>query len=299
MKPSATKHPRLPLRALDNLWFQVGGTLCNLRCRHCFISCSPENDRFGFLTLADVRARLDESRALGVKEYYFTGGEPFANPEMLAILAATLAVGPATVLTNGTLIRAAIARRLAALADSSPYSLEIRVSIDGFNPATNDPIRGEGTFARAMDGVRHLVEAGMLPILTAMRSWDIAEDEAHLAGFRRALGDIGYDRPRIKLLPSLKLGAEVTRTRGYGEEEIVTEEMLAGYDVDQLLCSNSRIVTDQGVFVCPILIDSPDARLGSTLEESRKPYRLHHRACYTCWQYGAICSNVTALPRNA
>src|SRR6059036_3273988 len=97
--------PVVPLAHLDDLWFQVAGTLCNLACRHCFISCSPHNRSFGFLGLAAVERALEESAALGVKEYYFTGGEPFLNPDMVAILEATLRHGPATVLTNGTVFK--------------------------------------------------------------------------------------------------------------------------------------------------------------------------------------------------
>src|SRR5205814_117631 len=47
--------PEVPLAHLDDLWFQVSGTLCNLTCAHCFISCSPHNRSFGFLDLAAVR----------------------------------------------------------------------------------------------------------------------------------------------------------------------------------------------------------------------------------------------------
>src|SRR5207248_4606366 len=47
--------PAVPLTHLDDLWFQVGGTLCNLECRHCFISCGPHHHSFGFLDLATVR----------------------------------------------------------------------------------------------------------------------------------------------------------------------------------------------------------------------------------------------------
>src|SRR5438094_2770448 len=86
--------PVVPLSPLDDLWFQVAGTLCNLTCHHCFISCSPKNHTFGFLSLDQVRRRLEESVALGVKEYYFTGGEPFLNPQMVPILVETLRYGP-------------------------------------------------------------------------------------------------------------------------------------------------------------------------------------------------------------
>src|SRR2546422_6457926 len=89
--------PEVAPSHLDDLWFQVGGTLCNLTCRHCFISCSPHNHNFSFVDLETVRRHLDESVSLGVKEYYFTGGEPFLNPDMVAILELTLQYGPATV----------------------------------------------------------------------------------------------------------------------------------------------------------------------------------------------------------
>ena len=81
--PRRCPRRRSPCAHLDDLWFQVAGTLCNLDCTHCFISCSPHNHTFGFLDLATVRRVLDESVALGVKEYYFTGGEPFLNRDMV------------------------------------------------------------------------------------------------------------------------------------------------------------------------------------------------------------------------
>jgi molybdenum cofactor biosynthesis enzyme MoaA len=283
--------PGVSLAHLDDLWFQVAGTLCNLTCHHCFISCSPHNHSFGFLTLQDIRRRLKESVALGVKEYYFTGGEPFLNRDMTAILVETLRYGPATVLTNGTVFKDEWLQALAAAEASSPYSLEFRVSIDGFSPETNDPIRGEGTFERAMRGVIKLVEHGFLPIITAARTWPEERELEVVGRFVAMLQARGCARPRLKILPTLRIGAEEQRTHGYLSSERVTQEMMDGFDASQLVCEHSRIVTDRGVFVCPILIDSPDARLGDTLESACVEYSLRHGACYTCYQYGSICSN--------
>src|SRR5438128_2017106 len=119
----APRSPLVSLAHLDDLWFQVGGTLCNLECRHCFISCSPHNHSFGFLDLDTVRRYLEESIRLGVKEYYFTGGEPFLNRDMVPILELTLQYGPATVLTNGTVFKDEWLIRLARADAESPYSL--------------------------------------------------------------------------------------------------------------------------------------------------------------------------------
>lgn len=285
--------PTVPLRALDQLWFQVSGTVCNLRCNHCFISCSPENHSFWFMTRADVADALAESVQLGVKEYYFTGGEPFMNRDMLGILEDTLALGPATVLTNATLLPQRTVDRLRELSEASPYTLELRVSIDGVTAEMNDAIRGEGSFERALAAVGRLAEAGFLPIITTMRTWDDSETDAILEAFRELLAAVGYDRPRLKILPPLHIGAEAERTRGYEDVERVSHEMMAEYPAELLLCSGARLVTASGVWVCPILLDDPGAKLGDTLAEAvDAPARLDAQACYTCWVNGAICSNV-------
>ena len=50
--------PLSRLVALDTLWFQVAGTLCNLQCTHCFISSSPTNRSHEMMSLADDETTL-------------------------------------------------------------------------------------------------------------------------------------------------------------------------------------------------------------------------------------------------
>src|SRR5207244_3172458 len=107
-----------------------------------------------------------------------------------------------------------------------------------------------------------LVGAGFLPIVTAAVMDDAADPGAVFERFVEVLKSVGYARPRVKLLPALRLGAEVGRYRGYSADERVTPEMMEGFDAGQLLCSHARVVTDRGVAVCPILIEAPDAHLG-------------------------------------
>jgi len=285
--------PSIELRALDELWFQVAGTVCNLTCHHCFISCSPQNYSFEFLSYEEVEQALLDSVEHGVREYYFTGGEPFLNKDLRRMLIRSLEFGPVTVLTNGTVLKSEWLQELYEAEQRGRYSLEFRVSIDGPSPEINDPVRGTGTFAKAIDGVSLLCEAGFLPIITMTQTWDDSQSLQILDEFRTVLRQHGCDRPRLKILPRLKIGAEVDRTEGYQLTERITPEMMQDFDRDQLLCHHSRIVTSRGVCVCPILIESPDARMGDTLNESMGPFQMQHGACYTCYQYGAICSNST------
>jgi molybdenum cofactor biosynthesis enzyme MoaA len=286
---SLPRYPSSPLVALDTLWFQVAGTLCNIQCRHCFISSSPTNHAHEMMDLPAVRGYLAEAATLGVKEYYFTGGEPFLNRELPEMLAATLAQGPATVLTNGLLIRPEVARRLRELADGTEYSLDLRVSMDGWDAATNDAIRGEGTFERILAGVRHLADAGLNPVLTVTEACAGAASAAGRARLLDFLRAIGLRQPRLKVMPLLRLGAETARTRGYEPWETLAGRTLTREEAEALQCSSSRMVTARGVYVCPILIDSPGARLAASLAGAMRPFTLSHRACYTCHVEGLSC----------
>ena len=284
-----TTYPHVPMRALDTLWFQVAGTICNIECTHCFISSSPTNTSHGMLSLAHVEARLAEARQLGVREYYFTGGEPFMNRDMIAILAATLRQGPATVLTNGMLLRKEICQQLRALSEASEYSLDIRVSLDGFDARSHDAIRGAGVWDRVMIGLRNLAEAGINPVITVTEAAEgIRSDEGRMR-FLDLIRSFGFHRPRLKVLPLFHIGAEETRTRAYEDWERLSMETLSHADAEVLQCSSCRMVTSKGVYVCPILIETPEARMGETLAETLRPFPLRYGACHTCWVEGVSC----------
>lgn len=281
--------PSVPMRGLDTVWFQVAGSLCNLACTHCFISCSPRNHTHAMLDLATVERHLRDAEALGVREYYFTGGEPFLNPDMMAILGTALGRGPCTVLTNGTLINARRARELKALTGTSPYSLDLRVSLDGFEAASNDAIRGAGTYARILEALGHLAAEGLNPVLTVTEACEEAATAAGRAALLEKLKALGLDRPRLKVMPLLRIGAEVARTRAYAPDESLAGVELTQSDIEALQCASGRMVTAKGVFVCPILIDYPDARMGASLSDTLRPFPLKHRACHTCHAQGLNC----------
>lgn len=281
--------PRVELRSLDTLWFQVAGTICNLACSHCFISCSPTNHTHEHLSLQRVLEVLDEAVVLGVKEYYFTGGEPFLNPEMEAILGATLAVGPATVLTNGLLLDPERCRRLRTLADASPYSFDLRISLDGYDALSNDPIRGEGTFERILDGAAQAEEAGLTPVMTVTEVHRANSTQEGRQRFLELLQSRGISRPRLKILPVFQIGAEAERSQAYESWQRLGEMDPGEAGWDHLQCSNCRMVTDQGIWVCPILVNEPSGRMGDHLADTLDGFPLEHPACWTCHVHGVSC----------
>src|SRR5438270_6326208 len=138
------RRAQVALRSLDTLWFNTG-TLCNLACQHCYIESSPKNDRLVYLTAAEVAEYLDEVEAGGLPTSLigFTGGEPFMNPELPAMLQDVLSRDfRALVLTNAMKPMAKCKPALLKLRDRFGDRLTVRVSIDHYGPQVHEVERG-------------------------------------------------------------------------------------------------------------------------------------------------------------
>ena len=100
---TGARRARVGLTRLSTLWFNTG-TLCNIQCLNCYIESSPTNDRLEYIGAREVADYLDEIAALGLdtQEIGFTGGEPFMNPEFLAMVEDTLSRGFETLILTTT-----------------------------------------------------------------------------------------------------------------------------------------------------------------------------------------------------
>ncbi|MEY2974077.1 MAG: hypothetical protein RIR49_497 [Actinomycetota bacterium] len=130
---------------------------CNLDCIHCLSSSGRRDPRE--LSTAEALAVIDELRDLQVFYINIGGGEPMIRRDFFEIIdhATTNGVG-VKFSTNGAFIDTAAAERLAAM----DY-LDIQISLDGVDAATNDAVRGEGSYATAQRAMDNLAAAGFGP----------------------------------------------------------------------------------------------------------------------------------------
>ena len=127
---------------------------CNLECVHCLSSSGRRDPRE--LTTEQCIAVLDELRALQVFYINIGGGEPMVRRDFFEIIEHAVSNGIGVKFsTNGAFIDPANARRLAAM----DY-LDIQISLDGVDAATNDPVRGEGSWRTAITAMDNLRDAG-------------------------------------------------------------------------------------------------------------------------------------------
>ena len=287
---------RVALERLRTLWFNTG-TLCNLQCGHCYIESSPRNDALVYLNRLEVRRYLEEISALGLgtEEIGFTGGEPFMNPDLLAMLADSLARGyRVLVLTNAMRPMMKAAPELLALRDWYGSRLTLRVSIDHYRPELHEEERGPRTWGPTLEGLKWLSDNGFEIAVAGRRRWGDDEDSLR-AGFERMFQaeniNIDTSSPTdLVLFPEMDLNVDTP--------EITTECWdVLGVRPAQVMCASSRMVVKHKgaaspvVASCTLLPYDPAFSLGGRLDESLGDVALNHPHCSRfCVLGGGRCS---------
>jgi uncharacterized Fe-S cluster-containing radical SAM superfamily protein len=290
------RRARVPLRALETLWFNTG-TLCNLTCHHCYIESSPKNDRLVYLNAAEVAEYLDEIQrgALPTSLIGFTGGEPFMNPELTAMLEDVLSRGlAALVLTNAMKPMAKCQPALLRLKDRYGDRLTIRVSIDHYGRRVHQLERGKRSWQPTIDGLVWLARNGFSLHVASRRL--SGEPEAVIrGGFARLFAELGVpidadDPVVLTIFPEMDATVEVPE---------ITEACwgILGKSPESVMCATSRMIvkrkgaTRPAVVACTLLPYDPRFELGRSLGEASGAVPLNHQHCAKfCVLGGGACS---------
>lgn len=127
---------------------------CNLQCVHCLSSSGRRDPRE--LTTEECEAVIDELQRMQVFYINIGGGEPTIRKDFWHLVRYAVNHGVGVKFsTNGSGIDAEVAEQLA----ESDY-VDVQISIDGADVDTNDHVRGEGSFATAVQAMEHLQAAG-------------------------------------------------------------------------------------------------------------------------------------------
>ena len=271
------RRARVGLTALRTLWLNTG-SLCNITCRNCYIESSPDNDRLAYLTRAEAASFLDEIARDGwpVREIGFTGGEPFMNPDIIAMLGDALSRGfSVLVLTNAMqpMQRPHVREGLTALRDTYANRLVLRVSLDHYSRELHDTERTAGSFAKTVEGIDWLARQGFTLALAGRTCWGENEADAR-AGYAgliaaRAWPVDAYDHSQLVLFPEMDARADVPE---------ITESCwgILGKEPNDVMCAASRMVVKRKgaaapvVLPCTLLPYDPAFEMGATLTEAAR-----------------------------
>jgi uncharacterized Fe-S cluster-containing radical SAM superfamily protein len=271
------RRARVALDELRTLWINTG-SLCNIECRNCYIDSSPTNDRLVYINAREVSRFYEEIAAtrLPVKEIGFTGGEPFMNPDIIAMVEDALTRGFAVlILTNAMqpMLRPRVRSGLLALRDNFRDRLTLRVSLDHYTKERHEEERGPETFDKTVEGIDWLAWAGFKIALAGRTCWGESEADAR-KGYAALIKTRNWpvdadDALSLVLFPEMDARTELPE---------ITESCwgILGKDPRQMMCASSRMVVKRKgaerpvVLPCTLLPYDPAFEMGGTLSEAAR-----------------------------
>lgn len=176
----------LPPTDIDTLWLNIT-RLCNQSCRHCHLEASPEKPLHMNEEVMEACLRVLR-RHERIKSVDITGGAPELHPRFDYLVSAVRDAGK----------QVTVRHNLTVSLDGNPLTgqdksylprfladarVEILASMPSLDEQTTDEIRGDGVFAKSLESLRRLNEAGYgwspelrLRLVT---NWDgpLSEDE--------------------------------------------------------------------------------------------------------------------------
>ena len=173
-----------------NVFFHIL-TGCNLSCKHCYIN--PSQHGTETLPKATILEWLRLfARPKKETNLILLGGEPTMHPNLAEIIHAAKTMRyTITVDSNGFLFHELLDR-------VTPTELDyLSFSLDGPDPAINDPIRGKKVFSTCTSNIRRAVEKGFnTSVIYTVSSLNID----HLHRMPHLLAELGVKRFFIQVI---------------------------------------------------------------------------------------------------
>jgi radical SAM/Cys-rich protein len=153
---AATDFPSIRRGAVTTVQVNLGYR-CNQTCLHCHVNAGPT--RTEAMDADTVRLVLDYLRASGARTLDLTGGAPELNPHFRMLVREARALGCRVIdRCNLTILSEPGHEDLAAFL--AGQAVEITASLPCYTEELVDRQRGEGVYARSIDGIRQLNALG-------------------------------------------------------------------------------------------------------------------------------------------
>jgi hypothetical protein len=217
------------------------------------------------------------------------------NPDILGMIEDSLAGGfRVLVLTNAMRPMQRLKAALLDLHARFSSGLTLRISLDHYEPAGHEQLRGPRSWQPTIEGLLWLAQSGFDISVAGRTIWGDTE-ETMRAGYRSLFAKLGLaidadDPARLVLFPEMEPDAEVPE---------ITEECwgILGKSPDSVMCAQSRMVVKRKgmdrptVVSCTLLPYDSAFEMGRSLAEAARPVALNHRYCAQfCVLGGASCS---------
>lgn len=268
MNTSIYQAPICQMKKFSNLFIELTAKNCNMRCKQCFIDFPMTKNVKDFININIIKENLTMIKDKVLDCIYLTGAEPMTHPDFNNILRLCLKYANVCIITNGSFINEKKARFLKNVEEESSNEIIFQLNLAHYDEMKNDEIKVRGAYRQTLSAMRALVKYGFNPIISVLNFFN--EDKTIL-------------REKIVELCN-KFDYEIypkhVKINGYVKANNDKELKYSRWN--SLDCEYGRILTVNGVYICPFLANDHRGRSGSNLADFSQKIMLETDFCENC-----------------
>lgn len=268
MKNTIYRAPICEMKAFKNLFIEMSAKNCNMRCKYCFIDFPLSKNVKDFIPVNCVKENLALLPAGELDCIYLTGAEPMTHPDFNTILRLCLKAANVSIITNGSFINEKKARFLKNVEEEGSHEIIVELSFVHYDELKNDEAKVRGAFRQTLGAIKALVKYGFCPIVSVTNFYN--EDSGLIVQkISELCNKVNYDIDPKHI--------KINRYIDKNFESDATSENWNSID-----CEYGRILTANGIYVCPFLANDHRGRCGSTLGDFSRKMVLETNFCQNC-----------------
>ena len=260
--------PVCKMKAFKNLFIELSAKNCNMHCKHCYIDFPVSKNIKDFININFIKENLSYVKNSGIDCIYLTGAEPMTHPEFNSILRMCLKISNVCIITNGSFINEKKSRFLKSVQNESNHEIIIELSFAHFDELKNDEVRSRGAFRCSVNAIKSLVKYDFSPIILFTNYYNEAPKDIYdniSSICKKNHYDVGKEY--------IKINYFVDTSKNYDEN------ISDWHSID---CEYGRILTVNGIYVCPFLANDYRGRCGSSLNDFSDKNTLETIFCANC-----------------
>lgn len=260
--------PKSELTNLNNLFIELTAKNCNQHCKHCYIDFPTSRTIKDFISIDKIKQALENTKNEKIYCIYLTGAEPMMHPDFNAILRLCLTRTNVCICTNGSFLNEKKIRFLKKVEDESEYEIIFMLPFSHYNEIKNDDVRSRGSYRQILHAAKILSKYDFNPIFNITNFYK-EDKKTLLINFKSIFDNIGVHVEDC----NFQINEYFDK---YSKEDFIVEKF------EKLDCQTGRILTKNGVYVCPFLANDHRGRMGADFKDYSKKMCLETPFCSIC-----------------
>ena len=261
--------PIYKLKELNNLFIEMTSKNCNQRCKSCYIDFPVSKNIKDFIQIDRIKDALNDTKNMPLQCIYLTGAEPMTHPDFNSILRLSLKRCNVCICTNGSFLNEKKVRFLKKVEDevinANGNQIFFKLSLTHFDERQNDDTKYRGNFRQTIFALKTLSRYGFSSILTVQNFYNLEETEIRI-NFERIFEEQKISDTDIKIIQSFQQNS----SSDFDNISSKTD------------CMYGRVLSANGIYVCPFLSNDYRGRVGSDLKNFSDSYRAETDFCTSC-----------------